>query len=83
MLWKMMPGSVGLPLPDVQVGIVKVKLLPRQPAGFTSVLFCQVQHLQYWSFYSPQRVGESQKCCIVCCTVCIIIRMSMVVKERL
>lgn len=33
-----------------QAGIVKLKLLPQPPKEFTPVLFCQVQHLQYWSF---------------------------------
>lgn len=63
--------------------IVKVKLQPQPPLGSTPVLFCQVQHLQSWSFYCPHRISESQKCCIVCCAVCIIIRICIVVKEEL
>lgn len=31
-------------------GIVKVKLQPQPPEGSTPVLFCEVQHMQSWSF---------------------------------
>lgn len=66
-----------------QTGIVKVKLQPWLPRG-SILLFCQVQHLQYWSFFIRLNGSENKgSAAFVCCSVCIIIRMWSVVKEVL